>query len=188
MPRGSLKRSCNAHEPRSAISCFKVTLETSANSYTLEHLHAVRGISHDEESIRVGQVVIYYITLRNHSHVTDRVDVVVCSTYTQSRLQDAISSELKLFRNNKLSALNCDFQATLVSEGSNVNQSLFQRSLGKVCCSCQLISQIRTAKSRVICCTERLAVSTKRCGESVVQDVSSFNLLSGGLLRAKALV
>ena len=40
------------------ISCFKVTLETSANSYTLEHLHAVRGISHDEERIRVGQVMI----------------------------------------------------------------------------------------------------------------------------------
>ena len=114
------------------VAGFKVTLEAGFDCYTLEHLHAVRCISDDEEGIRISQVMVDRIALRDHPHIFDRVDVVIGSANTQSRLQDTISSELQFLRDDELETLYSNLQAALISECRNVDQRLLKRSLRKV--------------------------------------------------------
>jgi len=111
------------------VAGLEVAFKAGLHGYTLEHLHAIRRVSHDEECIRVSQVVIDCIALRHHSHVADSVDIVVSSTNTECGLQDTVSSELEFLGDYQFGALYRNLQTTLVSERSDVNQSLLKRSL-----------------------------------------------------------
>ena len=61
------------------VAGIEVTLETSLDGHTLEHLHAVGSVRLDEVRIRVGQEVVHAVALRHHPHVLHGVDVVIRS-------------------------------------------------------------------------------------------------------------
>ena len=88
------------------VAGIEVAFKAGFHGHTLEHLHAVGGVSLDEPCIRVSQIMVHSVALGQHAHVLNRVDVVVCSTNTQSGLQDAISGELQFLRNDELQTTN----------------------------------------------------------------------------------
>ena len=111
---------------------LKVAFHGGLDRRAVEHLEAVRRIRLDEERIRVGQEVVNHCTFRKHTHVTDRVGVIVSRAYPQIRVHHTLCNELQLFRNDELHATDSNLEAALVCETSNVDEHLLKRGLVQV--------------------------------------------------------
>lgn len=103
---------------------------------------ATWSIRFDEVCIGVGQEVVDRVSLRQHAHRAECVDVVVCSANAQVGNHQTLSHKLQLARNDELHSTEGDLQATLVNKPCDIDQGVFQRGFVQVCVGRRLVSNV----------------------------------------------
>jgi hypothetical protein len=93
--------------------------------------------------------VVDRVTLGEHAHRAECVDVVVCSANAQVGNHQTLSHKLELARNDELHPTEGDLQATLVNEACDRDKSIFERGFVQVSVSCGLVRERAAAGQRV---------------------------------------
>ena len=140
-------------------------------------LHAIRDVRGDVPSVRVGQVVVDAVALRDRTVGVDRVDVVVSGADTQLGLQQTSCNEHQRRRNDQLARASGDQQATFVLERSNVDHSLLEGSLVQVNVNRRAVGVGAASNRRVRGVEQGHAVARLERGEARVQQRGCFDLL-----------
>jgi len=116
------------------VAGIKIAFHSGLDRRAVKHFEAVRRIRLDEERIRVGEEVVNHRTFRKHTHVADRIGIIVRRARTQVGVHNTLSNELKLFWNDKLHATNSDLESTLIRKPCDINQHLLKRGLVEIRC------------------------------------------------------
>ncbi len=100
--------------------------------FTGEEDRPVHHVGTDEERIRIGEVVVHLVPLRQRAGRPQRVNRVVGGVVLQDGFEDAASLELIIRMDQQIARTNGNLQADIVRCLTDLNDKVLQRGFGQV--------------------------------------------------------
>ena len=114
-----------------AVARIEVCIHRCSHRCTNKVLQAVRYVSGQEESIRIGQIMVDRVTFWDRTVIANRIQIVISSSDTTFGFKQTSCNKLKIGWDYQLTRTCRNQQTTLISPTSDLDNGGFQRSLVK---------------------------------------------------------